>query len=148
MIYLIHIEPPYNKAAHYLGFCANERLSERLKEHARGRGAKLAANAIKAGRKLYLARTFPDGDRQLETKMKSASHFKQLCPFCCEMLRGMMSETYLIDADRPDQPPQAAITGWPQPNNWIGEPIHDRPTPNAHMEAALTYARKSQLEQS
>lgn len=110
MLYLIHFSEPLGRAQHYLGYCEAHRLHERLLEHARGRGAALTRAAVQTGRKLYLARTVPDGTPAMERRYKTRGDFRRACPFCCLALKGLMSQTYEIDANRPEQPARSAIT--------------------------------------
>ncbi len=81
-IYLLHLDPPVGRAAHYLGSCYSERLPERMKEHAHGRGAALTAAAVKGGSRFILAATWTTDDRSLEQRMKQAGHLKKKCPIC------------------------------------------------------------------
>lgn len=78
--YLIHFEPPYKHARHYLGFA--EDVLRRVDEHRAGQGARLTQVAAQAGCKLVLARVWPNGDRQLERKLKRRKEAPCLCPVC------------------------------------------------------------------
>lgn len=140
-VYLIHIDPPLKHAAHYLGYCSSTRLTERLREHAHGQGAKLLKAAVANGSGLYLARTFPDGDPMLEARIKRASHLKLLCPFCCEMLKHHLGETYRIPTDRPEQPPPHPLIEWPEGRKLDQPRMHDNKTPSRHEAAAIAYAQ-------
>ena len=58
-LYLIHIEPPYKHAKHYLGVTRGDRsVDDRLAEHRAGRGARLCRAAVGAGCTLVLARVW------------------------------------------------------------------------------------------
>jgi predicted GIY-YIG superfamily endonuclease len=113
MIYLIHIDPPVGKAKHYLGWTPDERLSKRLREHALGRGSRLTRRAVAQSSRMYLARTFPQAGPDLERIMKRHGRFKLMCPLCCDLFASMKSQTYLIDATRPEQPTPSAVLSWP-----------------------------------
>jgi hypothetical protein len=141
MLYLIHLEPKLKHAGHYLGYTGESRLSERLSEHARGRGARLIKAALNAGSKLYLARTWPNGTLDLESKLKRQQHFKLLCPLCCEILRPMMSDVFLIDPARPSEPPLHAVLDWQTADLNRLRKMHDRKTPSPHEALAEVYAR-------
>ena len=81
-LYLIHIEPRYRHAGHYLGICRNGRdVAERFKEHCRGAGAVLTQHARRAGCDLHLARVWFDCEFAQERKLKGRS-LKPLCPMC------------------------------------------------------------------
>jgi len=87
MVYLLHFDPPYKHAGHYLGSTPDDRLEERFREHCAGRGSKLTAAARAGGSDLVLARTWPGG-RQEERRIKGrAGHgsnhsHRRLCPIC------------------------------------------------------------------
>lgn len=83
-IYLIHIEPRYKHAGHYLGICRNGRdVAERFKEHHEGRGAVLTQYARRAGCNLHLARVWFNCEFASERRMKGRS-LVPLCPICKE----------------------------------------------------------------
>lgn len=112
MIYLIHIDPPIGRSRHYLGWCNDTRLKDRLREHARGHGATLTREAVRRKSKLWLTRTFPDGNVMLERAMKTRGDYRRLCPLCCPMFAHLKNGAYEIDANRPEQPPARAILDW------------------------------------
>lgn len=112
MIYLIHFEPPIGRTNHYLGVTREDRLPERLREHALGNGATLIRVAVKTGRRLWLARTFPGAGPELEQTMKRHGHFKMMCPLCCPIFAALKSKVYEIDTTRPEQPPVCAVLEW------------------------------------
>ena len=79
-IYLLHFEPPYRHARHYLGFTDND-VEQRLAEHRAGRGARLTQVAVDAGCQLLLVRTW-EGDRNTERRFKNHNHAPRFCPLC------------------------------------------------------------------
>lgn len=84
-VYLIHFDPPYRHARHYLGSCAD--LAPRLWAHQHGQGARLTQVAVGAGCALVLARTW-EGGRQLERRLKRRHNAPQLCPICAALAQG------------------------------------------------------------
>jgi predicted GIY-YIG superfamily endonuclease len=90
-IYLLHLEAPVNPrrpARHYLGI--TDDLPARLALHASGRGAKMLAAAVRRGIGWEVARTWPDGDRALERRLKRWKNAaKDLCPVCRRARRGV-----------------------------------------------------------
>jgi predicted GIY-YIG superfamily endonuclease len=78
-VYLLHFEVPYRHAQHYLGW--TEDLPTRLKDHRRGRGARLMEVITAAGIRFTLARTWP-GTRTLERRLKNRGGHARLCPIC------------------------------------------------------------------
>jgi hypothetical protein len=81
-VYLLHIDPPFKHARHYLGVTRHGRpVSDRLAEHNEGRGAVLTRMARRAGSTLALARVWYNADVGFERKLKGRS-LKPLCPIC------------------------------------------------------------------
>lgn len=79
-VYLIHFDPPYKHAKHYLGFA--EDVLPRVWAHQTGHGARLTQVAVDHGCNLVLARVWEDGDRKLERKLKRRKNAPKLCPIC------------------------------------------------------------------
>lgn len=80
-VYLLHFDPPYKHAGHYMGVTNREDVNDRVGEHQRGEGAKLCRIALKAGSTITLARVWLDVPRKSELKWKGRS-LKPLCPIC------------------------------------------------------------------
>lgn len=80
-VYLLHLDPPYKHAAHYLGWTGPGNLGHRLAHHAAGTGANLLLYAAKAGGTWTLARTWA-GDRHLERRIKRRGGLRRCCPVC------------------------------------------------------------------
>lgn len=78
--YLLHFDPPFKHARHYLGF-ANF-VKKRVAHHRNGTGANLTKHASKAGCKLIVARTWKNATRETERLLKHAGHHSRLCPMC------------------------------------------------------------------
>jgi len=81
MVYLIHFDRPYKHAQHYIGFTDN--LEQR--EHAHQctcDGARLLQVVREAGIEFHVVRTWPDGDRTFERKLKNRKKSSELCPVC------------------------------------------------------------------
>jgi predicted GIY-YIG superfamily endonuclease len=81
MVYLIHFDKPYRHAKHYIGHCEDGKLEQRLARHRKGDGAKLLAVIQKAGIGWKVVRIWPDGDRELERKLKNRAATDK-CPVC------------------------------------------------------------------
>ncbi|HXF62870.1 MAG TPA: hypothetical protein VNK95_14695 [Caldilineaceae bacterium] len=79
-VYLIHLEPAYKHARHYLGYADD--VHSRLALHRMGQGSRLCQVAVEAGCKLILARVWEDGDRSLERRLKNRKAAPRLCPIC------------------------------------------------------------------
>jgi len=84
-VYLLHFSKPLAHARHYLGFADTvESIPKRIERHQRGDGAKLTKAASQAGIELQLARTWPEGNRDFERKLKNGKRGPRLCPICNE----------------------------------------------------------------
>lgn len=88
MIYLLHSSVRIgttgsNSSCHYLGYCEDGFLWERMKQHhSKTVSAKIVTAFQEAGATLYLVRVWPDGGRALERHLKSRGHYKAHCPVC------------------------------------------------------------------
>lgn len=81
MVYLIHFDKPYRHARHYIGFTDN--MDRRMHEHEFNcNGARLLQVVREAGIGFRVVRTWPDGDRSLERKLKNWKKSSCLCPVC------------------------------------------------------------------
>ncbi len=85
--YLLHFEPRYKHAGHYLGWA--EDIGRRVYDHEMGQsGVPLTTAAARAGVSMTLARTWPGLDRDGERKLKGFRNtgrkggLRRLCPIC------------------------------------------------------------------
>lgn len=85
-IYLLHFEPAYHHARHYIGSTDRD-VADRVQEHMTGIGSPLIAAAINAGCHLELARTWPGG-RKEERRLHLQKNSPRLCPICAERQHG------------------------------------------------------------
>lgn len=81
----MHFDTPIgNKnqlARHYLGYAKN--LNNRIKEHKNGTsGARLMEVCHERKVTFQLARVWPDGNKDLERKLKRRKNAPLLCPIC------------------------------------------------------------------
>lgn len=82
-VYLLHFDSPISPdhtTQHYVGY--TDHLRDRLELHAIGRGARLTQVARERGIGWRLVRTWPDGGRTLERRIKRARHVPDFCPVC------------------------------------------------------------------
>lgn len=79
-VYLLHFEPSYKHAGHYIGYADD--IGARVRDHAQGRGARLPQVAVSAGCLLVLARIWPGADRATERRLKRWHGGGYLCPIC------------------------------------------------------------------
>lgn len=82
MVYLLHFTRPYDRVQHYIGFCEEGNLVNRLHEHRTGQGARLMAVIKEHGIGFVLARTWCGADRNEERRLKNVGHSKLYCPIC------------------------------------------------------------------
>ena len=83
MVYLAHFERRYHHAGHYVGWTRNaDTLPKRIKHHRQGSGARLMEVIAQAGIGFDVVRTWPDGDRSFERRLKDQKHGPRLCPKC------------------------------------------------------------------
>ena len=83
-VYLIHFEPKFKHAKHYLGY--TDDIERRFGDHQKGRGARLTQVVVEAGHELKLVRMWPGEDRNFERSLKNRKNAPKLCPCCNETL--------------------------------------------------------------
>ena len=83
MVYLLHFDRPYRHARHYTGWTRDEKsLARRVEHHRRGTGARLMEVVAAAGIGFTVARTWDDGDRNKERRLKNSGSASRYCPIC------------------------------------------------------------------
>lgn len=82
-LYLLHIEPAYRHARHYLGFTTLD-TEERITRHIKGHGSPLVKAALAAGCEITLAKTWPNADRNFERRLKNRGSSTRYCPLCAD----------------------------------------------------------------
>jgi predicted GIY-YIG superfamily endonuclease len=80
-VYLLHFVQPYVHARHYIGH--SPEVQARVNAHLHGRGARLTQVVHDAGIGMIWVRTWEDGDRKLERKLKNWHNGSKFCPICC-----------------------------------------------------------------
>jgi hypothetical protein len=78
--YLLHFEPSYKHACHYLGW--SPEVQTRIHAHICGKGARLTEVAYAAGVEMVWVRTWPNADRKLERQLKNRHGSSKFCPIC------------------------------------------------------------------
>jgi hypothetical protein len=81
-LYLLHFDPKYKHAGHYLGYADDpwKRVSEH--RHVPSKASPLVRAALGAGATVVIARLWHDGDRSLERRLKRQGGLSRHCPFC------------------------------------------------------------------
>lgn len=88
MLYLIHsntalYRTPTIATQHYLGFSEEDKIWQRLKQHASNQSrAKIVRAFHNLGADLYLVRVWPGATRDDERRVKNSGHQNLLCPIC------------------------------------------------------------------
>ena len=81
VVYLLHFDPPFKHARHYIGVARNG-LVRRMQDHLSGQGANLTRHARRAGCLMILARIWPAADFGLEVRLKKRGGASRICPVC------------------------------------------------------------------
>jgi len=80
MLYLLHYDTRLHHAQHYLGFAESEK---RIEQHANGTSrAHLPAAFFQNGVNFVVARTWDEGARTDERRLKNHKNARLLCPIC------------------------------------------------------------------
>jgi nicotinamidase-related amidase len=80
-VYLLHFDPPYKHAKHYLGF--SEDIPGRIRAHVTRNGSPLVAAAKAQGSRVILTRVWPSAHRDDERRLKRQRHgLGYFCPRC------------------------------------------------------------------
>ncbi len=107
MVYLLCFDKKFKHAKHYIGFAVSQDSFERrLKCHTKGTGSRLMDAVTKAGIGFKVARTWADGDRNFERKLKNRKKSAELCPLCIERAKRekvLATEAKVIE--KMNQPP-------------------------------------------
>ena len=90
-LYLLHLEPRYKHAGHYLGFTPDLRVDRRAREHMDGvqhKASPLVLAALKAGCTVVISRRWEGTqyDRRAERAKKTRGHAR-LCPLCRQQVQ-------------------------------------------------------------
>lgn len=79
-VYLLHFEPPYKHAKHYMGWTTD--VEVRVERHRNGGGSPLVKAALAAGCVVTVVRTWPNVTRAFERELKNRKGAPRLCPTC------------------------------------------------------------------
>lgn len=89
MVYLIHFDQKLHHAQHYIGFVdePTHTLENRIECHKKGKGSKLLKALVEKKIGFSVVRTWEDGDRNFERKLKNRKKASLLCPICNPKLK-------------------------------------------------------------
>ena len=83
MVYLLHFATPYRHARHYVGYSRNRQTFARRREyHRNGTGARLMEVVCGAGIDFTVGRTWQEGDRTTDRRLKNSGGASRYCPVC------------------------------------------------------------------
>jgi hypothetical protein len=147
--YLLHVDPPYRHARHYLGFAESDHLADRLAQHGTSEGARLLAVAKAAGSSWRLVRTWPDSTRALERQIKNTRHVPYYCPECqpaqAQARRGARGLRRKADGEsRTGEFAEAGGYGRPKPGTAHPEP-DSTPEPGPPTMSATSQTATSEV---
>lgn len=101
--YLLHFRTPVGRCRHYLGSTMEHLLEQRLRSHAKGRGARLTARAFRSGTEVHLVDVSGLLSRQQEHDIKAKGHYERRCPVCQGLT--LLENTRRICTDISGPPP-------------------------------------------
>lgn len=140
MVYLLHLtvglrRPNGTVATHYLGYCREDRLDERLAEHRSGRSrvAFLRA-ALARGAELLLVATWPQGGPALERYLKGRKQLSHHCDICrpdALTRAALYQRRYRLRSRNPSNAPLPSLgmgSGGDSPARSTGAPTSDSGT--------------------
>ena len=85
-LYLLHLEPSYKHARHYLGYAEGTDVTRRVNEHLAcgAKASPLIKAALQAGSRVIIARTWTDetATRTRERQLKNTRSVPDYCPLC------------------------------------------------------------------
>ncbi len=80
-VYLLHLDPPFKHARHYIGF-TRMTMDERMRRHHGRHGARLLRAQLAAGGTWRVAQVWPQVQRQWELTLKRRGGGARCCPIC------------------------------------------------------------------
>lgn len=86
-VYVLHIDPPYRHARHYIGFTPDATADRRIAEHLAGTGSPLIRAARAAGCTIQVAEVFAGAPRLFERNLKRRRDTASWCHLCARFRR-------------------------------------------------------------
>ncbi|MCV0428349.1 MAG: hypothetical protein K5905_23070 [Roseibium sp.] len=83
-VYVLHFDPPYRQARHYIGYTPDASAERRVQEHLSGgyKASPLVKAALEAGSAVTLAHEFPGDGRFFERWLKDRKDTRMWCRCC------------------------------------------------------------------
>jgi predicted GIY-YIG superfamily endonuclease len=99
-VYVLHIEPPFKHARHYIGYTPDKSAERRVNEHlsCSGKGSPLIRYAVQAGCTITVAHVYKGATRQVEAWLKARRDTRKWCP-CCGVHKVSLPDPKNISAE-------------------------------------------------
>lgn len=83
-VYVLHFDPPYQHARHYIGYTPDPTHTRRVREHMEmgTKGSPLVRAALQAGCEVVVAAVYPGAGRDYEAWLKARRDTRRWCPTC------------------------------------------------------------------
>jgi hypothetical protein len=83
-VYVLHLDPPYKHARHYIGYTPDATAERRVNEHLSclSKGNPLVRAAVEAGCEVTLAHEYPGAGRDFERWLKARRDTARWCKCC------------------------------------------------------------------
>jgi hypothetical protein len=81
-VYVLHFDPPFKHARHYVGWTIEENADRRISEHLDLRGSPLVAAAVRAGSAVSVVAVFPGAGKDYERYVKRRKCTTRFCHLC------------------------------------------------------------------
>jgi predicted GIY-YIG superfamily endonuclease len=94
-VYLLHFDTKLSHAQHYIGWTDKpSNVTRRVKHHQAGDGARILQVCNERGIGYQVVRTWPEGDKTLERRLKNCKKPSRFCPVCHgdKALKNMLPE--------------------------------------------------------
>jgi predicted GIY-YIG superfamily endonuclease len=81
-VYVLHLSWPNGPPSHYVGITATDRISDRLRQHATGWGAKATRLCVNRSGHMHLVALYPTHSRSDERHIEATYDSVRLCGVC------------------------------------------------------------------
>lgn len=119
-VYVLHIEPAFKHAKHYIGYTPDATAARRINEHLNipSKASPLITHALRAGCTVTLAHEYPGAGRDFERYLKSQGGPARWCGTCGIHKRPVLT---------PDRMPQRFRDAKPVYRRTCEDTSHDLP---------------------
>lgn len=105
-VYVLHFDPPFRHARHYVGYTPEATAERRVQEHldCSAKGSPLVKAALNVGCKVTLAHEFPGAGRDFERWLKTRRDTAKWCGCCGQNSRPLPRAENISDNFKGDKP--------------------------------------------